>query len=66
MVSNASVLLNISALSGAPMLPNTLELSNAPQFCKKMLVGIKYIRLIPKMSVSRFCLRLLHDLLSRI
>ena len=57
---------NIPALSGAPVLHNTLELSNAPQFCKKMLVGIKYSRLIPKMSVSRFCLRLLHDLLSRI
>ena len=60
MVSNAPT------LSGAPVLPNTLELSNAPQFCKKMLVGIKYIRMIPKMSVSRFCLRLLYDLLSHI
>lgn len=60
MVSNAP------ALSGAPMQHNTLELSNAPQFCKKMLVGIKYIRMIPKMSVSRFCLRLLYDLLSHI
>ena len=56
---------NIPALSGAPVLPNTLELSNAPQFCKKMLVGIKYIRMIPEMNVSRFCLRLLHDSLSR-